>query len=318
MRRREQLTGGIHPAAIALCLLLAAAPLGAQDLDPRAYTHTPVNGTFLVWGFGFSHGGVLTDPTGPVKDLEATIETPSLGVARSFNLAGKSAQAFVALPYSWAQVSGIALGEEREVSRSGLSDMRLRLAVLLHGAPATSIREFAKVQRRTILGTSLTVVAPAGQFYPEYLINLGSNRWAFKPEFAVSKPMGERWLLDAYAGVWLFTDNSSFFPGTSLREQEPMGTFQAHLSYNFKRQLWAAFDATFYVGGRTTIEGLSNEDRLANTRVGGTFAFPVGGRHSVKLAVARGAIIRYGANFTTVSFGWQSAWFPRPKPAPTR
>ncbi len=303
----------------ALCLLFAAAgPLKAQDLDPRAYAHVPINARFLVAGFAVSQGGVLTDPTLPIKDLQATIETPSLGVGGSFNLLGKTAQAFVALPYSMAQVSGIAVGEAREISRSGLSDMRLRLAVLVRGAPAMTMREFAKAPRRTILGASLTVVAPAGQFYPQYLVNLGSNRWSFKPEFAVSKPIGEKWLVDAYAGVWLFTTNRSFYPGTAVRTQDPMGTFQGHLSYNFRRQLWAAIDATYYVGGQTTIEGIGKDDRLNNARIGATFAFPVGRRHSVKLAVGRGAIIRFGANFTTFSVGWQTGWFPRPTPASTR
>ena len=39
------------PGVGVLFLLLLAAPLCAQDLDPRAYAHVPVNGTFLVTGF---------------------------------------------------------------------------------------------------------------------------------------------------------------------------------------------------------------------------------------------------------------------------
>jgi len=303
-------------AGILFSLLLLAAPLAAQDLDPRAYARAPVNSTFLVGGFAVSHGGVLTDPTIPVTDINATIETPSLGVGRSFNLFGKTAQAFGALPYSWAQVSGNVQEQARSITRAGLSDMRLRLSVLVRGAPAASVLEIAKAPRRTILGTSLTVVAPTGQFFPDRLINLGTNRWAFKPEFAVSHPMGQKWLVDVYAGVWLFTTNGSFYPGSSVRTQAPMGAFQAHVSYNFQRQLWAAFDATYYVGGRTTLNGLLNDDRQSNTRVGGTLVLPVGRRHSIKLAVARGAIIRFGANFTTFSVGWQTGWVPRP--APTR
>jgi hypothetical protein len=308
---RKLLTSGVG----VLCLLLLAAPLSAQDLDPRAYANVPVNGTFLSVGFGLSHGGVLTDPTLPVTDINATIETPSLGIGRSFSLLGKTAQAFAALPYSWAQVSGNVGGDARSITRAGLSDMRLRFSVLVHGAPAASVLEIAKAPRRTILGTSLTVVAPSGQFFPDRLVNLGSNRWAFKPEFAVSHPMGERWLLDVYAGLWLFTTNSSFYPGTSVRTQAPMGALQAHLSYNFRRQLWAAFDATYYRGSRTTIEGIGNNDRQSNSRVGGTLVFPVARRHSIRIAVSRGAIIRFGANFTTLSVGWQTGWVPRPKPA---
>ncbi len=313
---RHRTGRALRAGAAVAGLLLAAAPLSAQDLDPRSYTHVPVNGTFLVGGFALSHGGVVTDPTLPVTDINATIETPSLGLGRSFNLFGKTAQAFAALPYSWAQVSGKVLEEDTSITRAGFSDMRLRLSVLLRGAPALTAAEFGKAPRGTILGASLTVAAPTGQFFPDKLINLGANRWAFKPEFAVSHPIGEKWLLDAYAGIWLFTANDSFYPGTVRRTQEPMGSFQAHISYNFSRTLWAAFDATYYVGGRTTLSGVGKDDRQANARIGGTLNFPVGKRQAIKVAVSRGAIIRIGANFTTLSVGWQTAWLSRPKPAP--
>ena len=311
---RDPVPRVLRAAAAVLCLLLPAARLSAQDLDPRAYARAPVNGTFLSIGFAVSHGSVVSDPSLPVTDINATVETPSIGIGRTFSLFGKTAQAFGAVPYSWAQVSGKVLEEAREISRAGLSDMRVRLSVLVRGAPAASVAEIAKAPRRTVLGTSVTVVAPTGQFFPDRLINLGANRWAFKPEFAVSHPMGQKWLLDAYAGVWLFAANNSFYPGTNLRTQAPMGAFQAHLSYNFTRKAWAAFDATYYTGGRTTIEGVGNNDEQRNSRVGGTLVVPVGRRHSIRMAVSRGAIIRFGANFTTFSVGWQTGWVPMPKP----
>jgi hypothetical protein len=302
-------------AAGALGLLLVAVPSPAQDLDPRAYVNVPVNGTFLVAGFSVSHGGVVTDPSLPLTDISASVETPSLGIARSFALFGKTAQAFAAMPYSWAQVSGKLVGEAKERSLAGLSDMRFRLSVLVRGAPAASVAEFAKAPRRTILGTSLSIIAPTGQVFSDRLINLGTNRWSFKPEFAVSQPLGQKWLLDVYAGVWLFTANETFYPGTALRTQDPMAVVQAHVSYNFTRKLWAAFDATYYAGGETAIEGVGNDDRQSNSRIGVTVAFPVGRQHSIKLAAATGAVVRYGADFTTFSIGWQTAWLPRPKPA---
>jgi len=297
-----------------LCLLLLAAPLSAQDLDPRAYARVPVNGTFLITGFAVSHGGVVSDPALPVQNIDATVEAPSIGLARSFSLFGKTAQAFGALPYSWAQASGTVLGDAGSITRAGLSDMRFRLSVLVRGAPAASMLEILKAPRRTVLGTSLTVVAPTGQFFPDRLINLGTNRWAFKPELALSQPIGERWLLDVYTGLWLFTSNDSFYPGTAVRTQDSMGAFQTHISYNFRPQMWAAFDATYYVGGQTTVNGVVNDDRQSNARVGATFALPVGRRHSIKLAVSTGAIVRYGGDYTTVSVGWQTAWVPRPGP----
>jgi hypothetical protein len=86
--------------AAAICLLLVEASVSAQALDPRACAHVPVNGTFFVAGFALSHGGLVTDPTLPVTHINATVETPSLGVARPFSLFGKTAQVFGALPYS--------------------------------------------------------------------------------------------------------------------------------------------------------------------------------------------------------------------------
>jgi hypothetical protein len=270
-----------------------------------------VNGTFLVTGFSVSHGAIVTDPTLAVTDVDATVEAPSLGVARSFSLFGKTAQAFGAVPYAWAQVSGKVVEEAKDITRAGLSDMRIRFSILMRGAPAASVAEIAKAPRRTILGTSLNIVAPTGQFFPDRLINVGTNRWAFRPEFAVSRPIGQRWLLDLYSGLWLFTANDTFYPGHASRSQSPMGAFQAHVSYNFTRQSWAAFDATYYVGGRSTVDDVENDDRQNNVRVGGTLVLPVGRRHSVKLAVSRGAIVRAGTDFTTVSVGWQTAWLSR-------
>jgi hypothetical protein len=296
---------GLRRVTVGVLCLILAAPLSAQDLDPRAYANIPVNSTFLVSGFAVSHGGVVNDPTLPDLDIDATVETPSLGVGHSFSLFGLTAQAFGALPYSWIQ--GSARGETR-VTRAGVADMRIRLSVLVRGAPATSLSEFAKAPRRTILGTSLTVVAPTGEFFPDKLLNVGTNRWAFKPEIGVSQPIRQRWLLDMYAALWLFGANDSYFPGTTVVTQAPMGAFQVHLSYNFRPQLWTAFDATYYVGGRATRQGVPDLYMQSNSRVGGTIVLPVGRRHSVKLAASRGAIIRYGPDFSTFSFGWQTAW----------
>lgn len=295
--------------AVALCLLLCPTRGSAQDLDPRGYVWVPVNITVLVAGFGFSHGGVVTDASSAIQNLEASVETPSLGLVRSFSLFGRTAQALAALPYSWAHVTGTVTGVDSSLDRSGLSDMRLRVSVLLWGGPAAKAAEIARAPRRTIVGASLNVVAPTGQYYADKLINLGTSRWAFRPELAVSHPFGRRWLMDVYAGVWLFTENGAYYPGTSVRTQEPMTAFQAHLSYNIRPQMWAALDATFYTGGETSVDGIQMNDRHSDSRLGATLVLPVGQRNSIKIAGSTGAVVRVGANFTTLSVGWQRVWY---------
>ena len=305
MKRSHRLAGGV------LCLLLVATSAAAQDLDPRAYAKVPVGLTFAIAGFGFSSGGVLTDPTLPIENAHAEVWTPSVGIAESFSLFGRTAQALAALPYSWATVTGDVAEQGQRVDRAGLSDMRLRLSLLVAGAPAMTPQQFAKSPRKPIVGVSLLVSAPTGQYFSGHLINLGANRWAFKPEVALSYPLGRRWLVDVYAAAWLFTDNGSFYPGTATRSQAPIGAVQAHVSYSLSLKAWAAFDATWYAGGQASVNGVPHGASESNSRVGGTVVFPVGNRHSIKVSCSTGANVRFGTDFTTLSIGWQTGWLNR-------
>jgi hypothetical protein len=302
----------LYTYLIVISLFLLAEKSRAQDLDPRAYARIPVNITAVVAGFGYSQGGIVTDATLPLEDLEAKIGSPSLAVVRSFSLLGKTAQVSAALPYAWGDASATISGVPQSTTRSGFSDMRFRFSWLLVGAPAAAAGEMAKAPRKTILGASLSLVTPTGQYMPEKLINLGTSRWAFKTELAISQPLWNRWLLDFYSGLWLFTKNDSFYPGSSVRKQDPLGSFQGHISYNIQPLMWVALDLTFYTGGQSSVDGVEMDDRQSNSRIGATMVLPVGKRHSVKFAYSRGAIIRSGADFTSISAGWQTTFFGKP------
>jgi hypothetical protein len=281
----------------------------AQDLDPRAYSRVPINGTILVTGFAYSKGAVVTDPSIALQDLKASLQIPSLAVARSFGFFGKTSQFLVALPFAWGQASASVNGQPESVTRSGFSDLRLRWSVLFKGAPALTVQDFAKAPHKTILGASINMVVPTGQYFNDKLINLGTNRWAFRPELALSHPFSKKWMIDCYAGVWLFTSNPSFYPGNTVKTQNPMGSFQAHLSYNVSLRAWVAFDLTYYTGGNSQLNGQPKDDRQSNSRIGTTLVFPTGKFSALKFAVSTGAIVRSGANFTSFSVGWQRAFY---------
>ncbi|HET7001879.1 MAG TPA: transporter [Puia sp.] len=287
----------------------------AQDLDPRAYAWIPVGFTVLGLGYGYTYGGVITDPTIPVKDVDAHINTLSFGAAHIFNMFQKTAQLSMTLPWNWATVTGSVQETTQRITRDGLGDMRVRYSILLTGGPAATPAEIAKTPPRTIIGASLSVTVPTGQYLHGKLINLGTNRWSFKPELALSQPAGKRWLFDVYAGVWFFTVNNSFYPGNSVRSQAPLTTFQAHASYNITPRLWAAVNYTYYIGGASTVNDITDNDRQENSRVGGTLVLPVGKRNSIKIAYSTGAIIRFGANFSTISVAWNSIYYSKPKKA---
>ena len=284
-----------------------ATPAAAQELEPRAYAPNPTRANFVVVVYGHSSGDVVFDPSVPATDVTASVNSGSLLYGRTFGLLGRSASAGVGLPYVWGTIEGNVGEQRKSVYRSGLGDLRLRLAVNLVGGPALGPREFAQRRPRPSLGASLLVVAPTGQYDPAKRINIGTHRWAFKPELGFSRPLG-RWFVEVYGGAWLFTDNDDFFGG-SLREQEPIGTFQAHASYTFRPRLWLAADTTFYAGGRTTVNGVEKADLQRNSRYGLTLAVPLKQRSSLKLAWARGLTTRIGGDFTTLAVGYQFLWF---------
>lgn len=278
----------------------------AQELEPRAYSPNPVGANFVVLGVGHSSGNVLLDPSLPLTDVDARITAGLTGYGRTFALFGRSASAAFAGPYVAADVSGSIGEDRREVQRRGFGDPRLRLAVNLMGGEALTLAQFAKREPRSSLGVSVVIVPPLGQYDSTKLVNLGSNRWSFRPELGFSQPVG-RWYLEMYAGLWLFTDNDAYFGG-ARREQDPIRTLQAHVSYTVRPQLWFAADATHYRGGQSSIDGNSRMDALANTRVGITVSLPIGARQSLKLSWSDGVATRIGGDFNNFAIGWQYTW----------
>ena len=265
---------------------------------------------FLLAVGAHSEGGVLTDPSLPVTDIEAQIDALGFGYGRTFGIAGRSANMALAAPYVHLDASG-NIGENRaSVSREGVGDTKLRFAMNLFGAPAMTPREFAQREPKTTLGASLTVNIPTGEYDPDKLVNIGTNRWAAKAELGLTYPRG-KWMLETYLGAWFFADNGDFFGGQK-REQDPLTSIQAHVSYTFKPRLWLALNTTYYFGGQTTIDGIHKQDRQSNSRAGLTFSMPVGNRYSIKLSWSRGATTRIGSNFTNYGASLQYAWMDKP------
>jgi hypothetical protein len=147
---------------------------------------------------------------------------------------------------------------------------------------------------------------PTGQYDDSRLVNIGTNRWSFKPEVGVSKALGP-WTLEVAAAATLYTDNPDFFGGNK-RSQAPLYSAQGHVIYGLRSAIWASIDATYFTGGRTTVSGTRNNDLQQNWRVGGTLAFPVDRRNSIKLYGSSGVSARTGNNYDLIGIAWQYRW----------
>ena len=279
----------------------------AQQLEPRAYSPSPVGANFLGVGYLYSYGNAALDPASPVQNVYARINTVVPYYTRTLGLLGRQASITATTPYVWGKVHGDVFDVGRSVNRSGLGDPALRFAVNLMGGPALTPLEFRRHEPQTTLGASLVVIAPLGQYDPSKLINIGTNRWSCKPELGLSQPVGD-WVFEAYAGVWLFTDNNDYFGG-QVKRQDPLYSYQAHIVYNVRPRLWAAFDFTYYEGGTSTVNGKQQNDRQDNTRGGVTLSVPMTPHQSLKFTWARGVSVRIGSQFETIGVAWQYLWF---------
>ncbi len=279
----------------------------AQELEPRAYATLPVGINFFLVGFSRSTGSVLFDPSLPIEDVTAGVNVSVLGYVRGFDFFGRSASVGVVLPYVWADMEGLVEGEQQAITRSGLADVKVRFSFNLVGGPALDRKEFAKYQQKRNLGVTVVLVAPTGQYDPVKLINIGANRWALKTELGFSRAY-QKWHFDLYGGVWFYADNKRA-QGTSVASQRPIGTFQAHVSYSFRRRLWAAFDATAYVGGSRTLDGRDSAGLQKASRFGFTFSIPVARQHSFKFNASTGAFTRIGADFNLFAVAYQYFWY---------
>ena len=290
-------------AALALGALSSAR---AQVMEPLSYTNAPIGLNFLIAGYGYLWGDVLVDPSLPIKDADAKVHTVILNYARVLDFWGQSGTFALIVPYAWLSGTGEVAGQSRSVDRSGLTDIILRLSVNLYGAPALSLQEFRDYRQDTIVGVSLMVTAPTGQYDPDRLINIGTNRWSFRPEVGISKAVG-RWTLEGAAAITFYTDNDEFL-GANVRRQDPVYSLQGHAIYNFSPTLWAALDATYYTGGRTSVNGALNNDLQENSRWGATLAQTLDKHNSIKLYFNSGVTARTGTNFNAVGIAWQYRW----------
>mgnify|MGYP006268725765 CR=1 FL=1 len=309
MRERTFPAMRIHPLALVLASLAAialGADASAQDLEPRVYTNTPVGVNFLLAGYGYSEGGVAFDPSVPLTNAHVHTHGVFLAYARSLDVWGMSGKIDVVAPYAWLSGSADYQGEPRTRDVSGFGDPRFRFSVNFYGAPALSMEEFEGYEQDLIVGATLAVTAPLGQYDSDKLVNIGTNRWSFRPELGVSKTLGPL-SMELAVDVTFYTDNDNFFGGHA-REQAPIYSVQGHVVYRLRSGIWAALDGNYYTGGRTTVDGVKGNDLQKNSRAGATVAFPVSRNHSVKLFASTGVSTRTGSDFDAIGIAWQYRW----------
>ena len=266
--------------------LLFACPCIAENLEPRRWSHLPIDTNFAGTGYAYTEADIGLDPVLRIEDVQMEMHSWAAKYIRTFELFDKTARIGLMQAYQEGRWSGILDGVPKTVNRSGWSDTLLRFAINLYGAPPLQGKEYvayrAATEVETIVGAGLSVQLPTGEYMDDKLINLGTNRFTFRPQFGIVHTRG-KWSMEATGTVALYSDNSEFFNGRKL-EQDPLYIIQGHLIYTFRPGLWAGASAGYDYGGRSTVDGTKKDDRKENLAWAFSFGFPVTRHLGVKVA----------------------------------
>jgi Putative MetA-pathway of phenol degradation len=298
--------------AIATCTLPRA--LG-QDMAPRAYVITPLRSNAIIVSEAYFNGNVLFNGTAPISNATGSYNVQIATYYHGFNFFGRSANATLSLPYGVGTFQGDVAGAHEQVYRSGLLDLSGRLSVNLKGGPSMTAREMMKWKQKTLLGVSLRVVAPTGQYDPDKLVNWGANRWGFKPELGYSRRWGH-WLLDGYGGAWLYTTNPAYYsrPAPAPQTQNPIGSFEGHLSYDIRPRFWVSLAGNFWSGGVVTVNGVEDTaTRQLGSHLGATASFPFTKHGALKIGYNNADYSQFGGAYQNISVAWQYSWLGHPR-----
>ena len=269
-----------------VALSLLTLPCLAQDIEPRRWSHLPLGGNFVGVAYAYTEGDIFLNPVLRIEDGEFELNTAAFKYIHAFELLGKSARIDLAQVYQSGHWSGLLNGVPAATERDGLADSALRFAVNLYGAPPLAGQEFVEYRKaadcETIVGMGLLMTFPTGEYFEDKLINLGTNRFSFTPQFGAVHTRG-KWTMELSSSVSFFTDNDKFFNGTK-HEEDPYLVTQGHLIYTFLPGLWLGASVGYGYGGESTINQVSADDLKGNLGFGLSAGIPVSRNFGFKIA----------------------------------
>ena len=290
-----------------LCLMAGAGVSVTQELELRAYANTPVGVNFIGIGYGYSSGKVFFNSALPLEDSDGRINALFVRYVRSLSLFGKPAKIKATLPWTNGHWEGVVEDEFVSRTATGLADARLGIDILLSGAPPLKPAEIAEFQQRTIVGFSLDLIVPVGDYDPTKLVNIGSNRWVINPEVAVSQNLGGKWTLEVVGSVWIYTDNDDFLNGMTL-EQDVFVAFKTHIIRTIRPGLWWGVGVGYGEGGTTSVNGSIRQTTQQNWRFGVFLSVPIAKNQGFLFSALSGVTQRVGADFDSAAIAYQFSW----------
>jgi len=308
--------------ALAVVITAINTSLRAEELDTRPYINTPIGQNFIAVAYVYSEADLYTNPAFPLEDVEVNVQGVISAYAYTFDMFGAASKIDVVTGRLCMDGTGIFGGvanvPKREVARDfcGSIDTKIRLSYNFYGAPALELKHFLKHKKTTVIGASLQISAPTGDYDKDRILNSSINAWFFKPEIGMSIPFG-RWELNTSFSIKYFTKNHDLYndnlsdlgQNEALTfQKEPIYNLQFHAVYHIRKGSWIALNTNYYDGGHTQINGTRAFDREGNYRAGITFSQAINAQHSIKARVNTGLSSNSGNDAEAYSINWIYRW----------
>jgi hypothetical protein len=291
----------------ALAILCFPDQVYAQFAEARHYVNAPVGVNQLELAYAYAHSNASIDTELIVAGARFNLNQGTITYTRYFGFVHRVAWVEASVPV--ADLSGSVSGTNVQGSTTGSGDSSYAVTALLKGGPALSADQFADYKPTTTVGVSLTISAPTGQYNPDKILNLGSHRWSFKPEMAVSHPFGaeQKWQCDVYAHAYFFTDNTSY-RGREVLRQEPLPGLEGHISYLFVHNAWASIDTLYSFRGATVIDRVHQNDAQRNVTLGSEVNVSLSSRNSLVVQFEKALVHQNGPALTGFAVKYTYSW----------
>ena len=251
---------------------LALMPgIGFAD-NARDWQNTPTDLNMVFGYYNRLDTNTPIDTSLPITGLSLNADLYLFRYARSFGIDGRNSAIQIIQPYADISASfDNAQFFSGTKHNGGMGDTQVVFAHNFFGGPALTAAEFANWTPETFLTGAFWLTMPTGDYDKDRIINIGSNRWVFKPEIGFGTPIGPTWLeINTY--VSLFGDNKDYH-GNNKLEQKPLYAIEGHYSYTINRALWVSLDATYNRGGESKIDGDWQDNKQENGLLGASLGF---------------------------------------------
>jgi len=218
----------------------------------RSYLNAP-QGHLLMYSYAGTRSNTGGVESLPIPKTETRLQTQSLVYSRIIDVGGRTGGLGVVLPItdllSYDTQANVVTARE-----SAIGDPSFTFEMNLFGAPALEREEFKDWTPDDYCGLHFLLGVPWGEYDPNSVVNIGANRFTFRPllNYSITADEGQSWL-DFYGSVFFFSDNDEY-RGASVLSQRPLANLELHYSSIVYDRLWAGVGLMGAFGGEVWVD----------------------------------------------------------------